>query len=83
MTTLGITATQFGPAGFLPEQAALRAELLKQHKLQAIGGFFPVILHDPTKPLQHYRRDSEDASGNSTNVARVPPWGSPKHSAQL
>lgn len=49
MTALGISATEFGPAGFLPEQATERAEVLKRHNLQAIGGFFPVILHDPAK----------------------------------
>ncbi|MFP5311652.1 MAG: sugar phosphate isomerase/epimerase family protein [Actinomycetes bacterium] len=49
MTELGISATEFGPAGFLPEEAAQRAEVLKRYNLQAIGGFFPVILHDPAK----------------------------------
>ncbi|MFF1832431.1 sugar phosphate isomerase/epimerase family protein [Paenarthrobacter sp. NPDC058040] len=49
MTALGISATEFGPEGFLPKEATQRAEVLKQHNLQAIGGFFPVILHDPAK----------------------------------
>jgi inosose dehydratase len=49
MTALGISATEFGPAGFLPEQPAERAEVLKRHNLQAIGGFFPILLHDPAK----------------------------------
>lgn len=49
MTALGISATEFGPAGFLPEEPAERAEVLKRHNLQAIGGFFPILLHDPAK----------------------------------
>lgn len=49
MTALGISATEFGPEGFLPKEATKRAEVLQQHHLQAIGGFFPVILHDPAR----------------------------------
>jgi inosose dehydratase len=71
MTALGISATEFGPAGFLPEQAAQRADVLKQHNLQAIGGFFPVILHDPSKnPLTvvSAELDAYEAAGASIMV---------------
>jgi inosose dehydratase len=71
MTALGISATEFGPAGFLPEQAAQRADVLKQHNLQAIGGFFPVILHDPSKnPLDAVSAelDAYEAAGASIMV---------------
>ncbi|MBO1269643.1 sugar phosphate isomerase/epimerase family protein [Arthrobacter cavernae] len=71
MTALGISATEFGPAGFLPEQAAQRAEVLKQHKLQAIGGFFPVILHDASKnPLDvvSSELDAYEAAGATIMV---------------
>lgn len=47
MASLGLTGTEFGPAGFLPEEPAARAEKLKNLGMQAIGGFFPVVLHDP------------------------------------
>ncbi|GAB3276331.1 sugar phosphate isomerase/epimerase [Sinomonas notoginsengisoli] len=49
MSELGVVATEFGPAGFLPAEPAPRAAVLSRHGLQAIGGFFPVILHDPDK----------------------------------
>jgi inosose dehydratase len=71
MTALGISATEFGPAGFLPEQAAQRADVLKQHNLQAIGGFFPVILHDASKnPLTIVAAelDAYEAAGASIMV---------------
>ncbi|WP_284754413.1 sugar phosphate isomerase/epimerase [Arthrobacter sp. efr-133-R2A-120] len=71
MTALGISATEFGPAGFLPEQAAQRADVLKRHNLQAIGGFFPVILHDPSKnPLDvvSAELDAYEAAGASVMV---------------
>jgi inosose dehydratase len=71
MTALGITATEFGPAGFLPEEAKARAEVLQQHNLQAIGGFFPIILHDAAKdPLKAVAAelDAYQAAGASIMV---------------
>lgn len=47
MRELGLTATEFGPDGFLPEDAAERAALLAGYELEPVGGFVPVILHDP------------------------------------
>jgi inosose dehydratase len=47
MRALGLTATEFGPDGFLPVEPAARAQLLGEHGLQAVGGFLPVVLHDP------------------------------------
>ncbi|WP_138443630.1 sugar phosphate isomerase/epimerase family protein [Sinomonas susongensis] len=49
MSELGVVATEFGPAGFLPSEPGPRADVLGRHGLQAIGGFFPVILHDSEK----------------------------------
>lgn len=45
MVALGITATEFGPEGFLPDAPAERAAALQEAGLQAVGGFFPVVLH--------------------------------------
>lgn len=47
MRELGLVATEFGPEGFLPEDPQQRAEYLRSHGLQAVGGFLPVVLHDP------------------------------------
>lgn len=46
MAELGLTATEFGPVGFLPEDGAERAALLNGLGMKAIGGFFPILLHD-------------------------------------
>ncbi len=46
MSDLGVTATEFGPAGFLPDDPTARAEVLRRHGLTAVGGFLPVLLHD-------------------------------------
>src|SRR5262249_4149696 len=47
MRSLGLTATEFGPAGFLPADPAARAATLGEHGLAAVGGVVPVLLHDP------------------------------------
>lgn len=57
MRALGLAATEFGPAGFLPADPGRRAALLASHGLQAVGGFVPVVLHDPARdPLPEVRR---------------------------
>lgn len=46
MSELGLTATEFGPVGFLPEDPSEKAEFLAKHSMRAIGGFYPILLHD-------------------------------------
>ena len=48
MRAVGLAATEFGPEGFLPADPATTAELLATHHLTAIGGFVPVLLHEPS-----------------------------------
>jgi len=63
MAELGLGATEFGPLGFLPIEAADRARVLAEHGMEAIGGFFPIVLHqadhDPLpeilKELESYK----------------------------
>ncbi len=47
MAELGLQATELGAIGYLPEDPAALRELLGRHELQLIGGFVPVVLHDP------------------------------------
>jgi inosose dehydratase len=47
MRDAGLTATEFGPDGFLPADPGERATLLTSYGLGAVGGFVPVVLHDP------------------------------------
>ncbi len=46
MHELGLTATEFGPEGFLPDAPAEKAAFLARYDLRAVGGFVPVVLHD-------------------------------------
>ena len=66
MQELGFDATEF-----LPDDAAGRAETLRRHSMQAVGGFYPAILHDPDHdPLPGIERELEAyaAAGADTLV---------------
>ena len=52
MREVGYTACEFGPLGFLPEAAEARAAFLAEHDLTAVGGFLPVVLHDPNHDIE-------------------------------
>jgi inosose dehydratase len=57
MRDAGLAATEFGPDGFLPADPGERSALLKSYGLGAVGGFVPVILHDPARdPLPDVQR---------------------------
>lgn len=47
MREVGLVATEFGPAGFLPEDPQDRSKMLADEGLRAVGGFVPIVLHDP------------------------------------
>jgi inosose dehydratase len=47
MNLIGLTATEFGPDGFLPSDPAVMAGFLAARHLTAVGGFTPVVLHEP------------------------------------
>ena len=49
MHEVGLVATEFGPDGFLPDAPQEKIELLAGHGLRAVGGFVPVVLHDPAR----------------------------------
>ena len=59
MRDVGIAATEFGPDGFLPDDPAEKAKTLADLGLRAVGGFVPVVLHDPSHdPLPRSPRSS-------------------------
>ena len=65
MQQVGLAATEFGPDGFLPADPTVMAELLAARHLTAVGGFTPVVLHEPGHdPVPGIDRllDSYDAS---------------------
>jgi inosose dehydratase len=86
MHDLGLTATEFGPDGYLPSDPAARSALLAAHGLTAAGGFVPVVLHeratDPLAAIDHALAafgtgpdDGSSAPPGATSSAR--PGGTP------
>ena len=56
MAALGLAGTELGPPGFLPDDpAAIRARL-DSHGLRFVGGFTPLVLHEPELDLAAARR---------------------------
>jgi len=47
MREVGLAATELGPVGFLPDEPQAKAKVLAGVGLRAVGGFVPVVLHDP------------------------------------
>jgi inosose dehydratase len=47
MRELGIVATEAGPDGYLGEDATAARRLLEANGLALVGGFLPVVLHEP------------------------------------
>lgn len=47
MREIGLTATEFGPQGWLPTDAEERAEMVNQFGLKPVGSFFLAVMHDP------------------------------------
>ncbi len=48
MRSLGLAATEFGPVGFLATEPSAKAKQLDSYGMRAVGGFLPVLLHDPS-----------------------------------
>ncbi len=68
MRDLGLTATEFGPEGFLPETAEDRRALLDRVGLRAVGGFVPVVLFDDHDPLPEVDAWLDDALAVGADV---------------
>jgi inosose dehydratase len=60
MHALGLEATETGPDGFLPPDAAERRAVLARHGLRLVAGFVPIVLH---------RADQRDAALASAEQA--------------
>ena len=47
MRQIGLTATEFGPQGWLPVDAEERAAVVNQYGLKPVGAVFLAVMHDP------------------------------------
>jgi inosose dehydratase len=64
MRAMGLTATEFGPDGYLPFDPGRRSRLLAEYGLSAVGGFVPVVLHEPAAdPLAEIDRALDSFAG--------------------
>ncbi|BDT98383.1 TIM barrel protein [Nocardia sputorum] len=61
MAALGLTATELGPPGYLPQDPVELRRLLETFGLTAVGGFLAVVLH----------RDRRDAVARAENAAAL------------
>lgn len=74
MTDLGFSATEYGAPGFLPSEPTAIRGVLDGHGMSLIGGFTPLVLHDPARREGELARVREVAelfgrSGASTFVS--------------
>ena len=49
MQQLGLSATELGSDGYLPTDPAELKDLCQQYDLTMIGGFVPVVIHEPSE----------------------------------
>ncbi|PIE20331.1 MAG: inosose dehydratase [Arachnia propionica] len=60
MKDIGLSATEFGPQGWLPVEPAARAEAVSKFGLKPVGSFFLAVMHDPGHdPIPAVRRELE------------------------
>jgi inosose dehydratase len=72
MKSLGFTATDMGPDGFLPPSPSDRAAMLGAYGMTAVGTFLPVILHKAdVDPLPRVRRELQDYAATGAEVLIV------------
>jgi inosose dehydratase len=69
MRAVGLTATEFGPEGFLPSEPSAVADVLTRHDLHAVGGFTPLLLHTPEHdPVPEVARLLETYAATGSDV---------------
>jgi len=59
MSSVGLSATELGPDGYLPTDPAALSNLLDEYGLEMIGGFVPAVLYRPgmlDDQLEYVRR---------------------------
>lgn len=61
MRECGITATELGPDGYLPQDAKELARVLDGHGLDLCGAFVPIVLHKKNRLKASYERARRQA----------------------
>ncbi len=68
MREIGLTATEFGPRGWLPIEAEARAAEIGKYDLTPVGAFFLAVMHDPESdpiPTVEAELDAFEKAGGS------------------
>jgi inosose dehydratase len=69
MHEVGLAATELGPEGFLPADPVAAAAVLAANHLGAVGGFTPVVMHNPTQdPVPEIDRILESYKATGAGV---------------
>jgi inosose dehydratase len=83
MRAVGLTATEFGPEGYLPSDPGQRCALLADYGLSAAGGFVPVVLHEPAiDPLAAVDRALDAFGGGRPVLVLAAATGRPGYDAR-
>jgi inosose dehydratase len=81
MAALGITATELGALGWLPLDGRAVKAVLDRYGLQLVGGFVPVIIHEPDDHENARTASAQlaEAGGEMFVAAAVqdPEWSTP------
>ncbi|WP_124054317.1 sugar phosphate isomerase/epimerase family protein [Arcanobacterium ihumii] len=60
MKEIGLTATEFGPQGWLPTEPEARAQAVSKFGLEPVGSFFLAVMHDPNvDPIPAVKKELE------------------------
>jgi inosose dehydratase len=85
MASLGLHATELGPDGYLPLDAGALRDCLGAHGLRLVGGFVPLVLHEPSLDAARERAERSAAllaaAGADVFVAAVlldEDWAAPR-----
>ena len=68
IASLGIRATELGPIGYLPFEPAAIREQLDRHGLRLVGGFVPLVLHEPELDISEAERVAAVLAGAGAEV---------------
>jgi inosose dehydratase len=82
IASLGLEATELGPIGYVPFDPAAIREALDRHGLRLVGGFVPLVLHEPDLDIAGAERIASvlaAAGADTVNAALVADeaWSAP------
>ena len=83
MASLGITATELGAPGFLPDDGAALRTTLQRHGLGLVASFLPVVAHEPSDAAASVRATARTLAalgGDVISLALVQDmaWSAPR-----